>query len=262
LPDTLNLAGKIMGSLLIKELKCLTSFSGHLKKHFHDEYSMTLITSGSCRTWIEGDFMSLDSGDVLFLPPRVVHSCVPDDKTDVTVRNFFFERGKLESCFRNHSLSDEILSRPRLAHRAFLPEVFPDKIPDIHAVIEYHIPEFFDSMPALPGEDERPGNDEILAAIRDYIERQFADDMTLEELSVVSGLSRFHLVRSFRRKFGLTPYAYLLNVRINAAMKMLRSGMSITDVACDLHFYDQSHFTNTFTCHVGLPPGVYRDMFF
>lgn len=83
------------------------------------------------------------------------------------------------------------------------------------------------------------------------------ETVTLEQLAAVSALSRFHLVRSFTKQFGLPPHAYLLEVRIKKAQALLRSGMSCLEVAPSVEFADQSHFTRHFKKIMGVTPSRY-----
>jgi AraC-like DNA-binding protein len=77
------------------------------------------------------------------------------------------------------------------------------------------------------------------------------------ELMNETGLSRFQAMRAFKRRFGLPPHAYQLRVRLGVAQKSLREGVSPADVAAELGFVDQSHFTRHFKQIVGVTPARY-----
>lgn len=64
-------------------------------------------------------------------------------------------------------------------------------------------------------------------------------------------------MRTFRRSIGLSPYAYLTQIRVEAAKKLLNEGASIADVASDIGFTDQSHLTRHFKRITGVTPGQY-----
>ena len=68
------------------------------------------------------------------------------------------------------------------------------------------------------------------------------------------GRSVPHLVRSFTREFGVSPHAYLIGRRIDAARRVLLQGARPADVAADLGFYDQAHFTRHFRRHLAVTP--------
>ena len=70
-------------------------------------------------------------------------------------------------------------------------------------------------------------------------------------------MSRFQLLRAFRRAFGLPPHAYLLQRRLALARRLLRSPVSLAEVAVAAGFADPSHLTRCFTRQFGVPPARY-----
>ncbi len=96
-----------------------------------------------------------------------------------------------------------------------------------------------------------------LERARDILEQRPHELITLDELAQAAALSRFHLVRSFARQFGLPPHAYQLHVRIKRACHMLRDGLQCVEVAPSVGFADQSHFTRHFKKIMGVTPSVY-----
>jgi AraC-like DNA-binding protein len=95
---------------------------------------------------------------------------------------------------------------------------------------------------------------------RDYLHEHLASAVTLSALADVAGLSRYHLVRAFARAFGAPPHAYQLQLRIDAARRLLASGMSAAHVALVTGFFDQSHFGRHFRRIAGVSPGRYLPM--
>ena len=101
----------------------------------------------------------------------------------------------------------------------------------------------------------------ILDVVRDFLRNHASEEVSLEQLSALSGLTRFHLCRAFRLKFGLSPHQYQLQLRINLGQKLLASGTEILEAALDSGFSSQSHFTRHFKIMVGITPGRYRAQF-
>lgn len=90
----------------------------------------------------------------------------------------------------------------------------------------------------------------------DFLHAHISSNCSLEELSRVARLSRFHLLRSFSRDCGVPPHEYQIQLRIAEARRRLRQGWPILGVALDLGFADQSHFTRHFKRIVGVTPAV------
>jgi AraC-like DNA-binding protein len=90
-----------------------------------------------------------------------------------------------------------------------------------------------------------------------------AGDLTgatpLHEIAGACGLSVSHFSRAFHKSTGLAPHAWLLQVRVDSAKAMLRSGDApLSTIARACGFADQSHFARVFTSRVGLSPGAWR----
>jgi AraC-like DNA-binding protein len=94
--------------------------------------------------------------------------------------------------------------------------------------------------------------------VREYLDANTRRNVALEDLSELSGLSAYHLIRVFRQEWGLSPHAYFEQVRIHRARRLLKEGVPIADVAADLGFTDQSHLTRHFKKRTGVTPGAYR----
>jgi AraC-like DNA-binding protein len=102
----------------------------------------------------------------------------------------------------------------------------------------------------------RREHDEV-KQVRRYIEERYTDDIRLDELAALVNWSPFYLLRVFRNEVGLPPHAYLENVRVRNAQSLLKRGYSLVQVAYDMGFNSQSHFTTTFKRLIGVTPGQY-----
>ncbi|MBX7174331.1 MAG: AraC family transcriptional regulator [Pyrinomonadaceae bacterium] len=99
----------------------------------------------------------------------------------------------------------------------------------------------------------------VVSRVKSYIEENYLDNITLAEISAFAYMSQFHLIRVFKKHTGLSPYAYLEQIRINRAKELLLKGESIIQTAYELGFTDQSHFTKTFKRFTGTTPGLYQN---
>jgi AraC family transcriptional regulator len=93
----------------------------------------------------------------------------------------------------------------------------------------------------------------------DLMTERLSEDISLSVPAVACGLSVGYFARAFRISMGMLPYRWLKLQRLLRAKVLLRvANVSLSDVAADCGFADQSHFTRVFTSVVGASPGVWR----
>jgi AraC family transcriptional regulator len=99
-----------------------------------------------------------------------------------------------------------------------------------------------------------------VCAARDLIEAEFERRIPLVELAAVCDLSQSQLLRAFQRRFGTTPHQYLLHKRVESAKRRLLAGIDVplAEIALDLGYADQSHFTRQFASATGVTPDRFR----
>ena len=71
-------------------------------------------------------------------------------------------------------------------------------------------------------------------------------------------VSPFHLIRLFKNATGLSPYEYLLSLRMEHAKQLLQKGYSVKQAAWKAGFYDTSHFNRLFRKVSGTNPKIFR----
>ena len=99
-----------------------------------------------------------------------------------------------------------------------------------------------------------------LRRVRAYIEENVGAAISLEDLARVAGVSRFHFARQFRASTGESPMGFLLRSRIERGKARLRErDVTVSRIATELGFADQSHFTRTFRRLVGTSPRRFAD---
>ena len=102
---------------------------------------------------------------------------------------------------------------------------------------------------------------ELFPVIR-HIEQHFADTVPMSAMAALAGLSSTHFNRRFQQLLHMTPTVYLRTVRIQAARRLLSTtSRSLSDIAHETGFTDQSHFTRCFRDATGLTPRDYRGRF-
>ena len=90
--------------------------------------------------------------------------------------------------------------------------------------------------------------------VREFIGANFAENIRLQDLTQVSGLSAFHLNRAFRQQIGLPPHEFQTQLRIEQAANLIRQKTPFAEIAAALGFADQSHFNRFFKRYTGVTP--------
>lgn len=117
--------------------------------------------------------------------------------------------------------------------------------------------------PAIPSDGFRPralgglGRNRLHDAI-EFIHRNLADEVHLDDLARATNLSPYHFARLFKRSTGFAPHQYLIRRRVERARELLlTSSLSISEVALQSGFCDQSHLTSHFKRVYGVTPMVF-----
>ena len=97
-----------------------------------------------------------------------------------------------------------------------------------------------------------------IATIKEVLHSDPGKNHSLTNLSLLTGLNQKYLIDIFTKNVGLSPHRYLTNLRIHQAKAKLVEGDAIANIAIDLGFYDQSHFSKTFKHYVLVSPGQFK----
>ena len=97
--------------------------------------------------------------------------------------------------------------------------------------------------------------------ICEFLEDNYTKNITLEDLSALTGLSKYYMLRSFTKQKGISPYSYVETLRIDKAKNLLEKGVPPIEVSLRTGFTDQSHFSNFFKKFIGLTPKQYMKIF-
>ena len=227
----------------------------HFPEHFHETWSVGCIDRGTCSFRASGKSFAAGTGDVVVIPPYVVHTGGNGIGRLVYRMAYVGERwlSSLSELVFGAACIDfpgVVLHDPLVATQlsdALTPAPLPEaerKARLAQALIE---------LLARHGRAQS-SRDEI---------RRVGLEHALNTRSVLHMVgtdivSRSALIRRFTRKFGLSPSRYLRNLRCVSAKPLMREGMAIVQVAQELGFSDQAHLTREFKKVHGITPGRYQ----
>jgi AraC family transcriptional regulator len=97
-----------------------------------------------------------------------------------------------------------------------------------------------------------------LKQVIDYTRARIHSTLSLTQLASCVHLSAFHFSRLFRQTVGISPYRFVLRMKIELAQKLIKENYgSLSDVAYSLNFTDQAHFSNAFKKITGVCPRLF-----
>ncbi|KXJ52827.1 MAG: AraC family transcriptional regulator [Thalassospira sp. Nap_22] len=246
------------------------------ERHSHDTFSIGTVKGGYSTYWNRGKTHETQTGSVVILNPEDVHGCNPVKGADWVYDMLFVDPDWLldlqieldaDAAGKFAMFSDTLSHDPHLYDGLIdLADMLANPDVDILGK-ETALVSFFgdlhvqlDRRGVLRGEEMRSNgavHDRKMARVGEYIRAHYAENISLDDLAALVGYSRFYLVRAFKKSFGMTPYAYLINCRVQRARHALRRGEKIVDVALETGFADQAHFQRIFKRLMAATPRQY-----
>lgn len=251
--------------------------------HNHDFYEIYFFISGRVTYIIEGKSYLLKPGDILLINNRELHKPVIETGTAyerivIWVNPNFISKqstdgANLSMCFEFTSKSKYNLLRPNseisyaIAHivskleKVCMNISFGSSILKNIYLVELIV---FLNKAYLDTHDEEIENDiifnEKIDSIIRYINENLHNDLSLELLSDRFYLSKYHLLREFKKNVGYTIHGYIQRKRLIMAKILLRGNVPVTEVCLRCGFRDYSNFIRSFKKAFGLSPRKYSRM--
>ncbi len=245
-------------------------FVGHVfERHSHDTFSIGVTTGGVQRFDCRGARHDSVPGDIILFNPDEMHDGRAGAHESFFCYSMLYVAPAALSemlggsqgaapCghWRRPHVHDPALARGLLATMAALTQ--PGETLRAQALLARALRRVLlrhgEAPPPDVGADAAR---QRLNSVRDFIEAHHGEDLRIEALATLAGLSRAHLTRAFSRAFGVAPHGYLNAVRLRRAQQALLRGQSLTEAAVASGFADQSHFTRRFKGAFGVPPGAW-----
>lgn len=249
-----------------------TYFTQRFARHSHEGFAVGVVEQGALGFFYRGENVTATSGAINLANPDEAHTGHAVTQEGWTYRMFYFDADVLRKAasqlagrsaqipfFQSGVIHDDPLSGViRRLHiiledeRAATLEKESGFLLMLALLIERHA----DAPPLMM----RIGREHpAVLKMREYIEENYNQDISIRDLALVANMSPFHLIRVFSRGIGISPHAYLNQARVRRARKLLAAGWSIAATACETGFVDQSHLTRHFKRIWGITPGQYSN---
>lgn len=254
--------------LYVQEVGSLLSLAPHVSKRDNlSSFLFFTVTKGSGKLYLKGQKHCLRAGDCVFLncQEEYAHESSHDNPWELSWVHFY---GGQMDAFYQHYIDQ---NREQLFH--------PKEISAFTSLLQslYHAQSLKDSRTEISSHKyltdllfllftwqetetaESSFANEKLSQIRNYLDNNYTKNISLDELSSLFYLSKFHLSREFKRIYGVTIGSYLLQKRLTEAKNHLRfSDDPVDRISHQCGFVDTGYFIKVFKKSEGMTPRQYR----
>jgi len=248
--------------------------------HAHTFHELVVVRRGKGVHLTENGGNPVRRGDVLLIPPGLVHTYVQTEQLEIANILFIPEKlslplAELAETQGYHllfpspesasgigalSLNDSQLRRVEGELSAILIEQ-QHRNPGWRYFVRLRFMALLGTLCRARPEPAGAGEDEFdrLTQVTNFIEAHYAEPLSLDLLAKVGGRSKCTLIRMFRRAFDRTPIGYLMELRLERSARQLRSTtLPVAEIAVRNGFPDSNYFTKLFHRRYHMSPRSYR----
>lgn len=248
--------------------------------HWHEEAELTLITKGNCFYQIDLVDYAVKEGDILFIPPLLLHSISLNTSEEIFSETYVFHINFLggnstDICSTryltpliNQEFSMPCLITPEHPAYASLRRIFGQ----INSLYSETVPGYELALKSLllqviflllqysernSSSDTGTSSDK-LKQVLDYIELHYAETLTVSDLAKLCYFSDYHFMRFFKKHMNMTCVEYINNLRLEKSVELFEQGnSSILDVSLSVGFHNLSYFHKVFKRKYHMTPKAF-----
>jgi AraC-like DNA-binding protein len=228
--------------------------------HCHDTWALLIVDDGAIRYDLDTRRCGAERRTVTILPPGIIHDGRPAPgaqgfrKRELYLRSDFLPAELVGAAVDHTSMTDAQMRAAIVGiHRSLAGGEDPLDAEGRLAMVAERI---VTRLTASRRPTRKPEKS-IAGQLRELLDEHIVHPVSLEGAAAALERSVPHLVRSFTRQFGVSPHAYVIGRRIEAARHALLRGVRPADVAVSVGFYDQAHFTRHFKRHTSVTPAKF-----
>ena len=243
--------------------------------HYHGSAEIMCVLEGRVKILVGTAYIECQKGDIIFIPPSMVHE-VFSLTEDAAIQGMVFELSLVEVAALQLDFSELFRRSQGLQYVITTKD---EGYEELYGYIK-NILNVYGSFSAGSRiqiaanlllimarlirlfsleESSHDRNYKKLRAVLSYVEKHYTEKIQISELSEIIHVCDDRLIRLFKEVTGETPIEYIMNLRIEAAIKLLSTtDLSVADVAEKVGFGSDTYMTRVFKQKLNTTPGKYR----
>lgn len=240
-------------------------------KHSHDDYAIGITTKGYQSFFCDGSYYKVPKGGIMLFNPEEVHDGysqyedgysyymiyiprsffmnIVKEIFDKKIRDFSFQKTVVFDDLLRYKLTSLVTAVNNKENNSFL----------VNELFVAMVEALFDRNSHHSSKDIIPSKrDSLVIKATNLIDETIYEPLTLEEICSELNISKYHFIRIFKGQVGITPYQYMLDIKMKLACEDLEYGEDILKVVDKYGFYDLSHFHKRFKKVFGVTPLEYQ----
>ena len=250
--------------------------------HWHGEFELNRILQGSGEFFCGDRHFHAAAGDIILVPPNMLHAAYPADSGELVYQAFVFHASLLGASGSDRATLECILPivngtlTPSGPIRPDSPqyEVFKSasdriftcafgNLPQLDLLLKSELLRFFwglnQSVPAFSEENGAISYSELIRPALEYMQKNYQEAITIDRLAGLVHLSKSYFMGCFKRAVGIGAIEHLTHLRINAACDALNNtNRKISEIAFSCGYNNLSNFNRQFRQIAGCSPKEYR----
>lgn len=262
----------------------LSHSTGFVSWHWHKHFELTYIQAGHFEFSTGPDTFTLGPGEAVFINSQVLHQVKPYKGENPVYHSYTFAPELLSESMQSliaakyllplmnnsnfpyyiftgkASWENQCLEHICLLNRASASGDFSREL-KVVCYLQTVLIDMIDHLGDICKETQAASDSEhfIIIKIMGFIQEHYNEALSLSDMADSANISKSTLGRLFHKTLKITPFAYLLNYRINQSTLLLKNpSQTITDIALSCGFHDVSYYCKAFRKYKGMSPKQYR----